>query len=521
MVRLLSGLLVGVIWISLFHPSRLYAFSLTGTVGQDFPEVSCFDDPSGQNIPMPPSFPDGSASGFDVSRICLFYSGPVDTLFVGVQTFTDGITGLPVIFGDADGDGDPSNTSSYLDGEGGIDFPDLGDEEFFGLVFDFDSNFFGTPPNVIAGISISQKAPTGYRVSEVALPHRSWDFAMMESYYGPTVSTSHQSTLFASPTASAPHLEFNLRKASLLPGFDDLDLLDPDETIGLIFKAGSLGDVGIGEEDVRATILLDTFVDGDGDDLPNVSDTDRDNDGIPDLAERSLDDFDLDGNCLLSSEEITQSGKDLDGDGDIDIHDGFANVDTDKDGLPDYLDTDSDNDLILDLDGNNSISPAESAGMDMGGNLFGGDDSGCVHNKELPDTDGDGIPDYRDTDSDADTIPDEDEAGDDDLETSPIDTDSDGIPDFQDDDTDSDGVADADEVVNGTDPTEPDSDGDGIPDGQDTGGEEGEGSPAGEPGDDSGGEPAGEADDPWSRIQVQGAGCQLLRGEGSSPGGSL
>jgi len=64
------------------------------------------------------------------------------------------------------------------------------------------------------------------------------------------------------------------------------------------------------------------------------------------------------------------------------------------------------------------------------------------------DTDGDGVDDYRDTDSDNDTLP--DSVGDslsDNIEVggnpeSPVDTDFDGIPDFQDVDSDGDGVPD-------------------------------------------------------------------------------
>jgi hypothetical protein len=63
----------------------------------------------------------------------------------------------------------------------------------------------------------------------------------------------------------------------------------------------------------------------------------------------------------------------------------FSNCpDTDGDGIPDYLDTDSDNDGIPD-----SVECPYAAN--------GG---------RCPDTDGDGTPDYLDTDSDNDGIPD-------------------------------------------------------------------------------------------------------------------
>jgi len=77
------------------------------------------------------------------------------------------------------------------------------------------------------------------------------------------------------------------------------------------------------------------------------------------------------------------------------------------------------------------------------------------------DTDGDGLVDSEDADSDNDGIPDIDEAGDFDLATPPLDTDEDGTPDFQDLDSDNDGIPDEEEGV-------ADSDGDGLGDWRDT-----------------------------------------------------
>ncbi len=67
------------------------------------------------------------------------------------------------------------------------------------------------------------------------------------------------------------------------------------------------------------------------------------------------------------------------------------------------------------------------------------------------DTDGDGIPDFRDEDSDGDGISDAVEAGDDDLGTPPRDADRDGTPDFQDLDSDNNGIPDSDESTADTD----------------------------------------------------------------------
>ncbi len=82
------------------------------------------------------------------------------------------------------------------------------------------------------------------------------------------------------------------------------------------------------------------------------------------------------------------------------------------------------------------------------------------------DTDGDGDLDYVDWDSDDDFIPDMDEAGDDDPDTPAQDWDGDGTPDFQDFDSDNDGIADVTEYgvdADGNGVGDPDVDGDGVP----------------------------------------------------------
>jgi|GEM_PF-4762282 len=124
--------------------------------------------------------------------------------------------------------------------------------------------------------------------------------------------------------------------------------------------------------------------------------------------------------------------------------------DTDGDGIPDYQDTDDDSDGIPD---------AQEGWGDTDGDGIPDCRDTDSDNDGIPDaaegdvdTDGDGIPDFRDLDSDDDGIPDAIEGG--------GDTDGDGIPDFRDLDSDDDGIPDAVEGWG-------DTDGDGIPDFQD------------------------------------------------------
>lgn len=123
---------------------------------------------------------------------------------------------------------------------------------------------------------------------------------------------------------------------------------------------------------------------------------------------------------------------DVDGDGINDSDEGQgAALDTDRDGTPDYRDTDSDADGIFD-----SVERGGSAGR-------------------LPvDTDSDGAPDFQDTDSDDNGLLDEIEGD--------IDSDGDGLHDAADRDNDGDALLDADEI--GTGITPEDFDSDGLPD---------------------------------------------------------
>ncbi len=150
----------------------------------------------------------------------------------------------------------------------------------------------------------------------------------------------------------------------------------------------------------------DRLADSDGDGLydvvEDVIDTDRD--GVRDFL-----DLDSDGDALPDAEEA--------GDADLDT----PAADTDRDGVPDYRDGDSDGDTVTDR------------------HEAGDDDLATAPR----DADGDGVPDYRDGDSDGDGLPDSQEAGDARLDTLPIDTDGDGTPDLLDLDSDGDGVADA------------------------------------------------------------------------------
>ncbi|MBX7227440.1 MAG: hypothetical protein K1X55_15505 [Chitinophagales bacterium] len=179
----------------------------------------------------------------------------------------------------------------------------------------------------------------------------------------------------------------------------------------------------------------------DGDGIPNYLDLDSDNDGIPDVIEAGGPDPDNNG---IVGTGPSASIPDTDGDGlsevvDINSHvptgptdvitttaEPIYNSDCSGAGCTnaDYLDQDSDDDGIPDI--------IEAGGIDVNGDGIADGTGATGTNYTLPtdgdvdgwtnvyddgtpivirDTDGDGLPDYRDIDSDNDGIPDVTEAG--------------------------------------------------------------------------------------------------------------
>jgi len=236
--------------------------------------------------------------------------------------------------------------------------------------------------------------------------------------------------------------------------------------------------------------------DTDGDGTQDYLDLDSNNDGTQDIAGDSAD-SDSDG--ILDSIEgsIDSDGDgivnslDMDSDNDL-IPDAVelgltapTPVDTDGDLIPDYLDLDSDNDGIPDIYESNQamvdvpVIDADNDGAADSGLVFGangyldvaekGVDSG-IPIFAVPDSDGDGVRDFRDLDSDNDGSNDVIESGGTDNDNNGlvdviVDVNQNGIPDNYDFtqtggvDTDGDGIDDTVDldIVNG-----PDADNDNV-----------------------------------------------------------
>ena len=206
--------------------------------------------------------------------------------------------------------------------------------------------------------------------------------------------------------------------------------------------------------------IVDSFEDlnSDGDDDPATNPTDTDVDGIPDYLDIDSDNDGIPDNIEAQSTlgYIAPSLLDNNGNGLDDVYENGGNVgliplDTDSDGIPDYVDEDSDNDNIPDsIEGNDANSDGIADVAFIGSDK---DDDGLDDGYEgvtvidldvndeindpstdLPDTDFDDIPDYRDTDDDDDGIETIDEDLNLDGNYANDDSDGDGIPNYLDPD---------------------------------------------------------------------------------------
>lgn len=253
--------------------------------------------------------------------------------------------------------------------------------------------------------------------------------------------------------------------------------------------------------------------DKDLDGIPNQLDLDSDNDGIPDVAESYgvdtngdgiIDNYvDTDGDGFSQNVDFNNAGVNLSGN-------GLGAPDFDADGIPNYLDTDSDNDGIPDLveasgadtnnngqidvfvdanfDGISDNSILASALLLTGVDILPAIPDGRADNWPNKNLDRDFRPNAYDVDSDGDGIIDVIEAGLPDVDLNGIvdgvigtngwsttvsgfaalnlrTTDGDGKPDYLDNDSDNDGIPDNIEgqsTANYQLPTLTDADGDGL-----------------------------------------------------------
>lgn len=138
--------------------------------------------------------------------------------------------------------------------------------------------------------------------------------------------------------------------------------------------------------------ITQTLCDRDGDGIADLFDLDADNDGIEDVIEAGL------GNLTNGKGKIDIPWADANGNG---LHDAAESaaalpaLDSDGDGVPNYLDLDSDNDSLFDVDESGAGNGNAVVGYINGDGDINGDGVGDGPESEafrLKDVNGDGVP---------------------------------------------------------------------------------------------------------------------------------
>lgn len=249
-VSLVSAAVLAVLFVTLQLNHSYAAPTFTGDAAADFtgPNVIRIDDRSTPDVGLPrPAFPTTTISGFDIRALYLDYDTAADIMYVGIDCFG--------ICGDTDGDGDPGGTSTTLAGLGGEDVPEFGPGESFGMLIDTDGDYTPTSGDFDVVIGVRDEDD----LSQIG----AFDFIgllgeeMVNEVWGNRLA--NVVTLFQSPSATAPDLEFSIANFSTLPGFTPGQL---PQTYQLHSGMGALGvDDGIGEDylpDQTAIVITPT-----------------------------------------------------------------------------------------------------------------------------------------------------------------------------------------------------------------------------------------------------------------------
>ncbi|MGH1429266.1 MAG: DUF4347 domain-containing protein, partial [Arenicella sp.] len=242
--------------------------------------------------------------------------------------------------------------------------------------------------------------------------------------------------------SSLTNLNTGVQDAVLNPVLQDVDivvtLVDTGGGVAGIVIAGStdpsVGTGFSGITDMAYNVTFDSFtvsdIDTDGDGIVDRLDLDSDNDGISDLQESGADlaTLDTDNDGIIDGADFA----DIDSDGVADANAAGTNpIDTDGDGIDNFRDLDSDGDQIADyIEGQSTSGYQEfnNVDADSDGILDPVDTNDAAPGglSAAEDSDSDGDADYIDVDSDNDAITDAFESG---IAAGTGDADSDGIDD--------------------------------------------------------------------------------------------
>ncbi|HSM58538.1 MAG TPA: hypothetical protein VK879_20455, partial [Candidatus Sulfomarinibacteraceae bacterium] len=226
-------------------PAQAVVITFTGDVEADFPESSLYPDRSGAgDVGLPAGIT--ADVGWDFENVGVAYDPTSDTLFVGFNMVNDAISG------DADGDGDPGGTADWLKERGGTDHADLGETEAIDLLIDIDQSCEpgdAQPSDYerVAGV------PNTGDISAFAVRDFTGQTADFTTPGAGYTGNSYSGSVFASPSASQPDLEFQIDNfcADVIGG----DCVPGETALSFSFRAraGSLADNGVGEDAILCT----------------------------------------------------------------------------------------------------------------------------------------------------------------------------------------------------------------------------------------------------------------------------
>lgn len=258
----LTLMLVLVVLISV--TAVLAAPIFTGFAAADFiqPDTIAMIDPPGiGDVGLPASAPAGTVSGWDIETVFFDYDADTDILYVGVDC--GGLANPGIICGDADGDGLPGVTSSWLASLGGTDWPDLSATESQVLLI--DTNLDNTA-EVVIGVSDAANITT-FAAYNRTLP--GWTLPQSSFFFGTQLPNTV--SIYANPIASAPDLEFSVTDFSTLPNFS----FAPGQgfTFNALYFSGSQDDAGIGEDYVPGSAGVPIVIAGLNMDLGDLNDS--------------------------------------------------------------------------------------------------------------------------------------------------------------------------------------------------------------------------------------------------------
>ncbi|MCK0143450.1 Hint domain-containing protein [Aliiroseovarius sp. F20344] len=340
--------------------------------------------------------PDGSVTieseGGNANNVSFNYSGQIseinltfapgpDAPSTGGSGITDFSFDIPDTT-DTDGDGVPDSSDVDTDGDGILDVDEGAGTQTFTVTVDGDfySNteegeensweILDSNGNVVASGTVTD---SGVQTWDVDLPvGPDYTFRMLDSYGDGLSWTDDDSNSDA--------------------GFS----LSIDGTTVLDSSGNPISSTGYEDFGFEASYTFDVdALDSDGDGIADYLDLDSDNDGITDNVE-----------AQTSAGYVAPTGVDTDGDGLDDAYEtgGLTPVDTDGDGIADYLDTDSDNDGILDVDeAGHGVDQAtiDASGDSDGDGIMDAVDDVVGWDVNDDDVDGSGNLTLDDTDGDA------------------------------------------------------------------------------------------------------------------------